>query len=616
MKKNTKHILALCFIIAIELMSTVYAQTRGIYVGGHFRRERSHTITDLKSSGFTYVILFNIQVEANGNLTTDGETICSNGTYVFGNTQPNYINDVTSLKQGSTTIKRVESCIGGWGSTSYDNIKALVNSQGTGSTSILYKNFLALKNAIPSMDAINNDDEKTYDVNSATAFHVMLKDLGYKTTLAPYMNKPYWQSLATNINNQRANAVDRIYLQWYDGGASNNPCDWNINGIELHTGDLNYENAATISNKMNTAKGCGSKGGFIWVYNDNNINLLSLAQGIYNIYGGDPVPTTNVVTVYKDCGYAGFSGGLTPGDYNLAQLNSLGILDNDLSSLKITQGYKATLYQDDNFGGTSTVISSDNTCLNSTWNDKVSSIKIRTNGTTGLGNITYYLQNRHSGLYMDVWGQSTADGGNIAQGSYTGASNQKFKLIDAGDGAYQIQSISSGKVLDIAGVSVDNGANVHQWGYVGAANQQFIAVSTGDGYYKLVAKHSGKLVEAAGFSTVSGGNVQQWENGNQASGHWKLIPAGTAKSSKDLLKTEAEAETVSLNVYPNPVENTLFFTNEMTGTQVSIFSAAGSLVSEQKVMDNSLDVSSLAAGIYFVVFDKDGTKMTKRFIKK
>src|SRR6478735_3031101 len=91
------------FLMVMNVYSSL-AQVAGIYVGGHFRRNRPQTVTNLKASGFSYVILFNINVEANGNLTTDGETICSNGTYVFGNTQPNYIADVTSLKQGVTSI--------------------------------------------------------------------------------------------------------------------------------------------------------------------------------------------------------------------------------------------------------------------------------------------------------------------------------------------------------------------------------------------------------------------------------------------------------------------------------------------------------------------------------
>jgi hypothetical protein len=71
-----------------------------------------------------------------------------------------------------------------------------------------------------------------------------------------------------------------------------------------------------------------------------------------------------------------------------------------------------------------------------------------------------------------------------------------------------------------------------------------------------------------------------------------------------------------LAIYPNPVANTLFFSTELNVTNVSIYSTTGSSVSKQKVINNTLDVSNLKSGVYFVVFDKDGTKITKRFIKK
>ena len=130
----------------------------GVYVGGHIRRERPQTITKLKESGFTYVILFNVSVETDGTLTTDGETICKNGQYVFGNEQPYYIEDVKALKTWPTSIEQIEICIGGWGNESYDRIRTLIERDGTDSNSILYRNFQALKQAIPEIDAVNNDD--------------------------------------------------------------------------------------------------------------------------------------------------------------------------------------------------------------------------------------------------------------------------------------------------------------------------------------------------------------------------------------------------------------------------------------------------------------------------
>ena len=112
---------------------------------------------------------------------------------------------------------------------------------------------------------------------------------------------------------------------------------------------------------------------------------------------------------------------------------------------------------------------------------------------------------------------------------------------------------------------------------------------------------------------------------------WK-VPAGetgTYKVTVNLGTNKINIQNISSNlgqssftkgksfIYPNPVDNTLFFSTDMARTNVSIFSVAGNLVLKQKVNNNnSVDVSSLATGIYFVVFDKDGTKITKRFIKK
>ncbi|WP_347052415.1 RICIN domain-containing protein [Flavobacterium olei] len=247
--------------------------------------------------------------------------------------------------------------------------------------------------------------------------------------------------------------------------------------------------------------------------------------------GGNIAASTDVITVYKDCNYTGFSGGLTIGDYNLARLNSLGILNDDISSLRITQGFQAILYQDDNFAGTSTTINSDNSCLNTTWNDKVSSIRIIANGVTTLGNQTFFLQNRNSGLNMDVWNASTSNGANIAQGTANNANNQKFTFTHLGDGLYKIIANHSGQSMDVNNFNKANGANVEQYPYNGTTNQQFILVDAGSGFYKIVARHSGRIVEVSGASTAVGGNVQQWDDNGQTCGQWKLIATTTSQTS-------------------------------------------------------------------------------------
>ncbi|MEP6804442.1 MAG: RICIN domain-containing protein, partial [Flavobacterium sp.] len=247
--------------------------------------------------------------------------------------------------------------------------------------------------------------------------------------------------------------------------------------------------------------------------------------------GGTISPSTNAVTAYKEFNYGGFSGGLTIGDYNTERLNSLGLLNNDISSLKVAQGFRAILFQDDNFTGTSIIINSDTASLNAIWNNNVSSIRILANGVTNLDNKTFFLQNRNSGLNMAVWNGSLESGANIAQGNINEGNNQKYTFTHLGDGLYKIIANHSGESLDVENYSKENGGNVRQYPYSGDANQQFIVVATGDGFYKIIASHSGKIVDVAGASTANGANVEQWENVNQTNGQWKLIPATVTESS-------------------------------------------------------------------------------------
>ncbi len=99
----------------------------------------------------------------------------------------------------------------------------------------------------------------------------------------------------------------------------------------------------------------------------------------FKVYGAATAPST-IGTVYKDCNYnsTGYAVGLDAGTYTLAQLNAKGILNNDISSLKIQSGYEMVLYADDNFSGTSLVARADNICLgNNNFNDIASSLIIR-----------------------------------------------------------------------------------------------------------------------------------------------------------------------------------------------------------------------------------------------
>ncbi|MBX0288924.1 RICIN domain-containing protein [Hymenobacter sp. HSC-4F20] len=255
--------------------------------------------------------------------------------------------------------------------------------------------------------------------------------------------------------------------------------------------------------------------------------------GTFSISGTAPAGATSagVATLYKDCNYTGTATGLDPGDYTLGALQARGILNDDISSLKVNSGYEVQLFENDNFSGASVVITASNTCLvSNSWNDRTTSLRVRTSGVTSLSGV-YTLQNRNSGLNLDVNSASTADGTALIQWTGNGCTCQQFQFTHLGGGVYQITAVHSGKSLDIRDVSTADGAVVQQWTYSGGANQQFIAQSTGDGYYKLIAKHSSKLLEVAGSSTAGSAAIQQWTDNNSATQQWRLTPATSAFSS-------------------------------------------------------------------------------------
>ncbi|MFH6942880.1 glycosyl hydrolase family 18 protein [Flavobacterium sp. FlaQc-50] len=82
-------------------------------------------------------------------------------------------------------------------------------------------------------------------------------------------------------------------------------------------------------------------------------------------------------------------------------------------------------------------------------------------------------------------------------------------------------------------------------------------------------------------------------------------------------KTASQEKIESLSVYPNPTEEVLFFTAEVSEANVSVINAQdGATVSQQKATNNSIDVAGLKSGIYLILVEKDGIKTVRRFVKK
>lgn len=73
---------------------------------------------------------------------------------------------------------------------------------------------------------------------------------------------------------------------------------------------------------------------------------------------------------------------------------------------------------------------------------------------------------------------------------------------------------------------------------------------------------------------------------------------------------------LTFTLYPNPVSNVLFIASEISIETLTVISITGKLVLEQRNIDNSLDVSALPQGMYFLELTSENGKAIQRFIKR
>jgi hypothetical protein len=260
-------LLAVAFSAEAASAQTGYT---GIFGGGPFYKNASANITEIENSGFTEAIVWSVEVSTTGDLNFNGEfPLTSGGAYVGNSYYPNFPSDMATLKLG--TVKRVTFSIGSSNYGDWENITNLINAQGTGPGSILYQDFQALKAAIPALDAIDFDDENSFNSPTTISFGVMLGNLGYHVMPDAFDQSSYWTNVVTQINSQAPGTADGVHLQAYAGGAGNNPCvGWNFGTVPVFPGlwDLNDTPSQVQSTMTGWHNQCGIVGGFMWLYDD------------------------------------------------------------------------------------------------------------------------------------------------------------------------------------------------------------------------------------------------------------------------------------------------------------------------------------------------------------
>jgi Secretion system C-terminal sorting domain len=115
---------------------------------------------------------------------------------------------------------------------------------------------------------------------------------------------------------------------------------------------------------------------------------------------------------------------LTPGTYTLAQLTKKGIKNDDISRINVNIGFAVTIYDGDNFTGSSVYYASNTECLPINWDNKASSLKV-----ICLSNdpSTIACEGVAGNLYPDCFSSSVP----IIAGSYTSEQlSTAFSVVD------------------------------------------------------------------------------------------------------------------------------------------------------------------------------------------
>jgi hypothetical protein len=243
----------------------------GIFGGGPFYKNAANNIREIQNSGFTEAIVWSVEVSSIGDLNLNGEfPLTSNGVYIGNETHPDFASNMALLKQGN--VKRITLSIGSSNYGDWEDITNLVNSQGTGPSSILYQDFQALKTAIPALDAIDFDDENSFNLDTTVQFGVMLGNLGYHVLPDAYDNNTYWMNVVSETNSELSGTADGVHLQVYAGGMGNNPCSstWNFGSVPVYPGLWDHVDSTKQVQAImkNWHEACGISGGFMWLYDD------------------------------------------------------------------------------------------------------------------------------------------------------------------------------------------------------------------------------------------------------------------------------------------------------------------------------------------------------------
>ena len=333
----------------------------------------------------------------------------------------------------------------------------------------------------------------------------------------------------------------------------------------------------------------------------STINAASPLRATITIGGFAGLTSSGVATVYKDCNYGGSAVGLTPGSYTLSRLNAQGILNDDISSIKVSSGYKVTLYRDDNFSGPALVKTADDACLvDDAFNDSASSLKVETNAS-----FSTVIQAENYTYMSGIQTETTTDaGGGLDVGWIDAGDWMSYNVTIPTTGTYRvIYRVASANANTTLRLEKDAGAT--QLGSVTIPNTGGWQNWTNVGHDVTLPAGS----YAIGIATSTGGF-----NLNYLTITSNLLATRlTTQSIQQPLTTE----TNTLVLSPNPVKNQLYLRGYEKVQTLTVYDLSGHELMTIKKPGNAINIQQLKAGVYLIKINRtDKTQKTLKILKQ
>ena len=195
-------------------------------------------------------------------------------------------------------------------------------------------------------------------------------------------------------------------------------------------------------------------------------------------------------TFYENSNYSGWSVALSEGRYDYGTMISKGIKNDQISSIKVADGYKVTLYNDAGFAGSKKTLLTDASGLGD-FNDKTSAIVIEKVEKADFNNSNTYIRSIANGKVVcaENGGSETI----VANRSSCGGAWETFQIVNNNDGTVSLRSVSNGKyvcaVIDEKNQLLPRSGSIGTW-------EKFIIEKISNGEYALYSLANGKYVQA------------------------------------------------------------------------------------------------------------------------